>query len=246
MLMLFRAALCKVLLVVLSCGAAAETDEMVCRNTPVSISVLQSDRTLAETACRAVSEAVVLLESCGLVQIAPVQIEVGNGPLGDHENCLGEYHCESDDIYVLAPEAMSKMLSDDNALRAIPVETLFSSIVAHELAHAFLYQMRGGSGETIAEDEYVAYAMQYLSLSEDDRLSLLQAIPGQGAYASRDMLNDLFLTMSPVVFGSWVWRDFEKQEDGCGVIADIVAGKIDFSIDATSGCLDPPECTIKR
>lgn len=225
-------------------NAAAEQDEMICRSSPTKITVLYDDKSLAGAACRAVAEAVPLLEGCGLTQSAPVRIEVGNGPLEDYRNCLGVYHCESDEIYVLGPEAMSKLLPEGSPLAAIPAETLFSSIVTHELGHAFLYQMRGSSGQTIAEDEYVAYAMQYLSLSEVDRNSLLEAMPGSGSYVSGDMLNELFLTMSPVVFGSWAWRHFESQEDGCSVIAGIVAGEVDFTIDAASQCPDPPECTI--
>ncbi|OSQ52415.1 hypothetical protein MGEO_03220 [Marivita geojedonensis] len=141
---------------------------------------------------------------------------------------------------------MSKLLGDQSPLIAIPIESLFSSIIAHELAHALLFQMRNGAGETIAEDEYVAYAMQYLSLTAPERESLLRAMPGQESYVTRDMLNDFFLTMSPITFGSWAWRHFEKQEDGCGFISGIVSGEIDFTLDAASRCLNPPECTINR
>lgn len=227
-------------------GTAVASEERICRGGHTPISVWSDDDRLAQDACIAVSDAIGLLEDCGLSQSGPIRINLGHGAIGEQANCLGVYHCESDDIHVLAPEAMSRTLPKDSPLAAIPVERLFSSVITHELAHAFLYQLRGGSGETIAEDEYVAYAMQYLSLSEPERVALLGAMPGHPQFVTRDMLNDLFLTMSPVVFGSWAWRHFERQKDRCGFIAGIVAGEIDFSVDAGSRCLDPPECTITR
>lgn len=227
-------------------GTAFASEEQICRGGHTAISVWSEDAMLAENACKAVSEAIGQLEDCGLSQSGPIRIDLRNDVIDDQANCLGVYHCESDNIGVLTPDAMSGMLPKDSPLRAIPVERLFSSIITHELAHAFLYQMRSGSGETIAEDEYVAYAMQYLSLSETERMALLDAMPGHTRVVTRDMLNDLFLTMSPVVYGSWAWRHFAKQEDRCGFIAGIVAGEIDFSVDAASRCLDPPECTIMR
>lgn len=211
-------------------GTAHGGTEMMCRESPQRITAVSEDAAQAGRVCRAVLTSVDLLKDCGLTQIAPIRMEVVDGPIDDNPGCLGEFDCRTDEIRLLTTNGLSRALGSENALRGIPLDRVQASIVTHELAHAFLYQMRGGPGDTVAEDEYVAYAMQFLSLSEADRIAVLEAIPGQDTTITRDMLNDVFLALAPMVFGGWAWRHFSRQPDGCGFVSDIVSGKVDFSI----------------
>lgn len=205
--------------------------------------VAVDDEAFAYAVCGAVLRSTEILNQCGLTQKRSIAVEVLDGPVSEDPSCLGVFHCGSNNIKLQSPRALGATLSSDHPLRTIPTKRLFESIVTHELAHAFIYQMRDGAGDTIAEDEYVAYAMQYLALSEDDRAAILEAMPGQASFVTRDMLNDVFLSLSPMVFGSWAWRHFSKQEDGCELIEKIIGQEIDFTVHDAFRCNDPPECT---
>lgn len=206
------------------------------------ISVTAASQVLATEGCEAARRAVDLLHSCGMRQVAPIVLRITEGQIGGDPGCFGEFNGETDGILLLSPGRLSAALPQDHALGAVPTERLFASIITHELAHAFLYQMRGGAAATIAEDEYVAYAMQYLSLSNDDREAILQAMPGQVEVVSRDMLNEMFLALAPEIFGSWAWRHFQKQEDGCAFIREIIAEEVDFSTGDDFRRYDPHGC----
>ncbi len=178
--------------------------------------------------CEVVLSAVTRIEACGLTQSSPIKVHVVGGPIESNPDCLGVFHCTTNEILILDPDRLSNTLGTDHPLGVIPEDLLFGSLLTHELTHAIVYQARGGPAPAIAEEEYVAYAMQFQFLSDENRKLVLQRFPATERQASLSLLNNVKLTFSPTLFGALAWRHFEEQEDGCEFVRRILRGEIRF------------------
>ncbi len=153
-------------LVFSSLGLLARAEDVSCEN-PL-ISVTGGTPELIQRTCEAVKHAEALFQRCN---VPPFQKPVRISIVEEVEpNCVAQFHCNDNWIEILAPLIMDERRDSEGAFGFLPIDAYYQSIVVHELAHA-AYQIVPCPYQTcVATSEYVAYAMQVMSLELDDRM----------------------------------------------------------------------------
>ena len=80
----------------------------------------------------------------------------------------------------------------------------------------------------LTSSEYVAYAMQVMSLPPQYRAAFAED-SGIEEPAGRDEISAITLLMAPDVFAQKAWAHFSQRPDGCAHVAGMMAG--DFYLD---------------
>ncbi|SDY42756.1 hypothetical protein SAMN05444004_101421 [Jannaschia faecimaris] len=204
----------------------ANAQERLCEGTDVTVAYKQ-DRN-ADLACRAVSKATALFRDCGIPAFtSPVHIDIVETLRPGH---LGLYHRIRGDIAVLSPHLLQDLSPPDGAFAHLTSDAYFQSILVHELAHAATINMPCPFTDCIAGVEYIAYAMQVLSL-EPQAQSKFASSEAIDHPVEADEINPMILAMAPDRFAQKVWAHFSSLEDQCAFMARIVDGEIVFDHD---------------
>ncbi|WP_306418707.1 DUF6639 family protein [Aliiroseovarius pelagivivens] len=187
----------------------------------VAVEVSSGDPAANRDVCDAARLAAQLFASCELpdlqhvVQVALVK-ELPEG-------CNAQFHCGESRIEMLTPSAMSHQRSKDGAFSFVEDGIFFRSVVVHELAHAVMDPVPCPFDDCIVADEYIAYAMQVMSLPPSLQKKFGER-PSAGQPVSRDKLSELMLFMSPDGFAQDVWAHLKQRPDACDYIGK-VAGR---------------------
>lgn len=189
--------------------------------------------------CEAVSDALELLDHCGLTQLHPLRIKVVDGPIAGSPSCIGFCHANSNTIEILKQQQLAKALGADHPLLLAPIAEVYSSFITHEITHALLFQNMEPKPDITAEHEFVAYAMQFKSISPANREAIIESFPEPQNRIEQANLNDTILWAAPMLFAVRSWQYFDELEDGCAFIARLVEGKVDFS-PGVHTCSRPP------
>lgn len=185
------------------------------------LSVSSEDDALIAGLCETAERIKAKLEDCALEQISPITISVLPNPPFALESCLARYKCEEERIEIAAPEKLRSVLLPDSPYAKIPVEDLFDSLIAHEMAHAFFSQMGCVEDECFADQEFVAYAMQFALLPRESRRKVVDAFPDMGPVDPAEF-NPFILYAAPVRFGVRAWSYFSAPGNGCALVQRIV------------------------
>ncbi len=195
------------------------------------LTVFAVDRGLAGHVCDLAADVDPMLSSCGLPAGGPLTLYVVERINAEVEHCLGVYVCETEEIAVVSPAT----LADDDTLprryRTMAPETLFDSLVVHELTHARLSAALGERRISRVSHEYIAQAMQIAALPELARKDFLAGVPAGNIDVS--MLNEVTMLMGPDVFAGLVWRHFEGPENGCDFIRSLMEGEVSLGLSET-------------
>jgi hypothetical protein len=179
------------------------------------VSVEYSDGKDADLVCAAVADAVNGLALCELPALpARLHIEIVDGIT---DGCVGLYHCGEAWIEVLSPSAMTDRRDPDGAFGFLDDDAYFKSVVVHEVTHAATADVPCPIRDCVVSDEYVAYAMQILSLRSDGARSFAEH-PDDAAPAPSGDLNGLFLRLAPDRFARAVWDHLARRDDPCAFI----------------------------
>ncbi|RDC71079.1 hypothetical protein DLJ49_16250 [Rhodovulum sp. 12E13] len=182
------------------------------------------DAAIVERVCTAAMTAKAQLATCGLTQSRAVRIEIVPGIDGPSDTCVGFYQCGTDTIALVPPSAVPEVMPGDSVFATLDPQVYYDSLVVHELAHALMDQAECAHPRCDSDKEYVAYAMQFLSLPESARDTLLswrerpQEVP-------QERLNDILLWMKPDIFAFTAWAHFDGLDDGCAFVQGIVRGE---------------------
>ncbi|MCB1772002.1 MAG: hypothetical protein KDI88_00175 [Gammaproteobacteria bacterium] len=120
--------------------------------------------------------------------------------------------------------AGSEMAGD--TLFGLPLnETLYRSVVVHELAHAIANQHFVDARPSLVAQEYIAYVAQLSTLETATRARILAAnsLP---AYASVDEMSSTYYAMDPSGFGIKVYRHFLSLDDPGAFLRGLLSGDI--------------------
>ncbi|MFD0982821.1 DUF6639 family protein [Tropicimonas aquimaris] len=186
-----------------------------------------NDELLQERVCEIVASAVPKLAECGLNLMSPVAISFSNKL--DHSSGVhfGIYHLGKNRIELLDPKTFEQAFRRSETWTAVPLAEHFEAVVVHEFAHALVDQNAAIQRACIADDEYIAYAMQIESLSESTR-SVLLAEVGASPPTSTQEINSLVLGFSPADFAVRSWLHFAEPENGCAFVEKIIQGEVTF------------------
>lgn len=194
---------------------------LTCGNQAVTVSFQHAEH--GELVCDAVEKAAAIFDQCNVPALSgPVHIDVVDKL---KSGCVAVYHCGMDMIEVLSPPEMQKLRDPDGAFVHLGINEYFKSVVIHELSHAATDGMPCPFEDCVTAHEYIAYAMQVMSLSSqaqsifEDRSALDRPI-------SSDELSAIILFMAPHLFSQKVWRHLSQRKDPCGYIGQIIDGFI--------------------
>ncbi len=190
---------------------------------PHGISVNYHERSHAMLICEATEQAIALFDQCNVPSLPDkLHIDIVEDL---QPGCVGQFHCGQDKIEVLPPEVMEERRDPDGPLRFLPTEEYFQSVVIHELAHAANDEMPCRFEACPVTAEYIAYAMQIMSLKRDARLALFRKSKADRP-VSRYELSYMLLLMAPNLFATKVAGHLSQLDDPCAFIGQITAGDI--------------------
>ncbi|MHA3978375.1 DUF6639 family protein [Halovulum sp. GXIMD14794] len=175
---------------------------------------------LAERVCEAVSRVAPTLEACGVAPDQSIDIVLVDAL---EAGCVGVYHCGERRIEALSPNALDDSRSRDGAFSSVSLGSYFDSVIAHELAHAAYDSVPCPLKTCRVTAEYIAYAMQVLSLPIADRTAFEAGIPD--LEVSRSDFSTVLLGLSPERFAQDAWRHFSNHPRGCDYIRSLIAGE---------------------
>jgi len=184
--------------------------------------VISEEEVQARGICAAAARAASVLAACNVPLERPILIEVTDE---FNETCLGLYHCGKDRIEILAPAEMQHRRAPGSDLAFVPIDSFFTAILTHELAHAAFDATPCPFETCLTESEYVAYTMQIMSLPDKLR-SRYEAGIDMTAPVSRDSVNAVTLFMAPDTFMRRAWVHLNQRPDVCAYIRDVMEGRI--------------------
>lgn len=192
-----------------------------CAGTRVSVAADNADD--ARFACRGVVEAVDFLAERGFAVRKPVFVEVVESiDVVPGASVLGIYDPKADVVKVLARSAFSLGTPGDTVL-GLPIDdSLYTSIFAHEVAHAVIYQNLGGQKLPFAAHEYLAYAVQLATLSAPNRERVLARFPG-AEFTELEEVSEIVLGLDPDRFAVKAYQHFRKLDDQDAVLRRLLA-----------------------
>lgn len=209
-----------------SLSLAAAADEARCENPLVSVS--GEDPEVVESICAAVNSAEALFQRCNVPPLQrPIEIRIVDQL---DPGCVAQFHCGEDKIEILAPLAMAERRNRDGVFGFLPADVFFQSIVVHELAHAVYDYKQCPFENCIVTNEYIAHAMQIMSLQPADRL-VIRRNSQTDHPVSRKMLDETTLYLAPDLFVKNVWAHLSAQPDICAHIGQITTGAVYFDRD---------------
>ena len=197
-------------------ASMSAADSLDCPDTGITVEFTTEAH--ADLVCEAAETAVAGLASCGLPALpSALRIEVVEEL---QHGCVGLYHCGEASIEVLSPSAMAERRDPDAAFGFLDAEAYFESAVVHELTHAATVETPCPIDGCVVADEFIAYAMQILSLSGEASRSFSVHADTAPPASSVD-LTLLMLHLAPDRFARSVWRRLERSDDPCALLRDL-------------------------
>lgn len=206
-------------------SAPASATDLVCPGYHAVVSGADSD--VADRTCQVAETALAQLRACSMVQTDPILIVIVETLAGADPACVGRFLCHEGRIELLSPATLADALSPDSAYATLPTGAVFDGFLVHELTHALIYQTLGGTAGSVAQNEYIAYALQLESMPESVRETLV-APYRTDRDVTLDEFNDLMLGFAPDRYAARAWLHFSRPENGCAFIGRILDGKLSF------------------
>ena len=192
-----------------------------CEGTNISINTRNA--AFAELTCEAVDKANALFAQCNVPPVtAPLKIEIVEDI---PDGCVALYHCGERWIEILEPPLLEARRVPGDAFAFLKNEDYYQSVIAHELAHVAFDDVPCPYDVCMAGNEYVAYAMQVMSLSPAAQDEFVSG-SDLARRVSRDELSVIMLFMAPDRFAQKVWAHLSQQEDPCAFIGQIMDGSV--------------------
>lgn len=199
----------------------ARANAVTCPNTTITVASHQPETT--DLICAAAARADTLFGRCQVPQISrPLKIEVVETI---KDGCVALYHCDDDVIRVLPPDPMQARRDADGAFAHLGIESYFTSVIVHELAHAANADMPCPYESCVVADEYVAYALQIMSLPPEDQTAFVDRSNLDGPVLAEE-LSAVILFMAPDLFAQKVWAHLQQQDSPCDYIGALSRGRL--------------------
>lgn len=209
-------------LALIACLAASPLAALTCGEGKVT---LPDDTPWTARMCAVADRAVAALAACNLPLEKAVTVTLTDALEG---SCVGLYHCGKGLIEILDPDTLAARTSSSSLFAPLSTESYFDSILTHELAHA-AYNGRPCpiGGDCTATAEYLAYAFQIRSLSDEDRAAIgLAEVPGRRIDNAE--ISAFIAFFSPATFAAKSWTHLMQQDDPCAYVGKVADGMVWF------------------
>ena len=205
----------------------AEADDALCDG--LDVTVRAPSQSLALSVCGTVQRTLTLLEQCGLQLSDPIVIAILDDLPIFGDNCFGYYGCDSNRISLRSPTSIANVGSQSALYSGLDPMVVFDSLVAHEVAHAAFAQSTREESASLANHEYVAYAVQMWSLPPLVRDKIVPSF-GQDEPVEAVRLNELVAVMAPDKFAALAWQHFNEPDHGCDFVQNLATGRTSLTI----------------
>lgn len=182
-----------------------------------------------QAVCRAAGQARDFLAACGIGQPQPLDIRIV--PALQHPAgfpAFAYYDAARHQITLLDLDHFAALIQADSPYHLLPGPVAHASLTAHEAAHAIAFQHLAQGKVSRAGLEYIAAVVQLASLDADSRRLFLARFPRDGP-VPLEALNGFSLYAAPHWFAANAYRHFAAADDGCGLLRDVLAGKVRFA-----------------
>lgn len=191
----------------------------------IDIGVTAPEPALIRLVCEVAIEHAARLAACGIHQSRPVSVSIVPKIEGLPENCVGAFHCSTDELEIILPQTLAERDAPGFIYRGLTPEAAFASIFRHELTHAFVEHTTEDQPISNAAHEYIAFAFQVDAMTANDRADFLATNGGKPA-KSLDTFNMLIYGLLPGRFAGAAWLHFSAPGNGCAFVEEIITGKI--------------------
>ncbi len=189
----------------------------------VMASVLTRHPDEAAPACAGARDAFGFLGRLQLERVRPVLIEVvSEMPEDLRRDAVGCYAPRTHRLLVLE---MARFMDRGRWFGVPTSETLYRSVVAHEVAHALVGCHLDGRQLVTSAHEYVAYVAMFATMDPATLEAVFAAMPGPGFTYDAE-INDMRYTLDPMAFGVEAYRHWLRQPDGFGFLRQVIDGKV--------------------
>ena len=175
---------------------------MQCAHKMLTVEV--DDKHLGARICEVADSFLDSVSACGLRLLSPVKIIVTDMIDAEHPDCVARFRCEPGELLLVPPERLREINLMDAPFADIPADTLFDSIIAHELTHGLLYQIRPDMPRL--RQEYLAHAFQVSVWPDEVRVAFLTATEFEGPRSA--LINLPALRFFPAYFAAASWGYF--------------------------------------
>ena len=195
-----------------------------CPNQP-QVDVLSSDSNTIHMVCNGSDKALTILATYGLAPKRPIVIEIVQQGLGNHGYlAYGTYDTRSDRIQLMSFEAIL-----ENNLQPRMYEEEFDLVhyygaIAHEITHAVFHHHSTALAPGIGPQEYLAHAIQLLSMPQDRRDAILAKLD-VSPWISGDAISDIYMALEPGRFAVKSYKHLTSTNDPHGFIQILLNAK---------------------
>lgn len=182
--------------------------------------------------CRGLAGTATLLEQCGLSVNRSISIETVTGDLtASGRLAHGMAFPASQQIKIIRLQRAQSLQAQQPAYARLTLETFYSGVAAHELAHLALHTRMGQRLLPPAAQEYVAYVFQLGSYSANERDAFLTQFP-PGTPNGLFVFSTMLAVVDPAHFAALARRHFTAPGNKCEFLERILNGAESFPPDA--------------
>ena len=178
--------------------------------------------------CAAAKQAEKLFGQCGLTNMPPIRVHVTTKP--PHVcgvDAFASFDAEAQSIRLVNKAACRRLAVANQAYSVLPFADFYKSLVVHEIAHQIFRSHLKGKVVSRATHEYVAYAVQIVSMPQEVRSQFLKEIR-RAPTSNLDPFVDMVLLMSPTYFAAMAYDHFAAPGNGCRILQGVLRGTIEF------------------
>jgi len=202
--------------------AVGAAEPKTCAATTVSVEAVSE--MLVQQVCETVRHTRLMLGACHLSLPRNILVVVSDELSGPSQRCIGIYERAQSRISVLSPKGLHSVVDPLSAFADIEEQIFFESVLVHELTHAAFEYTASGLASCANNHEYVAYAMQMLSLPAHERQKIV-ATYDIASPIDPLLLNSFIAAMAPDRFAAIVWQHYSERGNGCSFIRELVSGE---------------------
>ena len=194
----------------------------------IAVSVQSASSADAQRVCTAAKISADVLSTCGLSLRRLIDVEVTDKVyLLSGESKWGEFLSGASRVRVLSSAMHQELARSAFDKTKVPLEEHYSSIVAHEIAHAIFYDHTVGLDLPQTAHEYVAYILQMKAFSVETLKHILDR--EQRIYTSNLFVFSHFLMFAdPDRYGVIAYIHFTHPDNGCEFLKNVMLGKVHF------------------
>lgn len=205
------------------CDAVASTPPSTCPTIVVETgSGSSEDRRLV---CDGAAKARAFFQSHGIDLKQPVRIRLHQAGIENHVAHIGLYDANKDQIDLLTFDQARRQTVRNSLFGMRMNESLYVSVVAHEVAHAIVEQNMAVRPASVIGQEYIAYVVQLATMESRTRSAILERYD-LAAYADIEEMSSTFYALNPSGFGIKVFRHYQSLSDPGSFIRGLLSGDI--------------------